>query len=143
MPPPWGILAILRPFSNLCLQGTYATPWGILAILRPYSNHCLQGSCATPWGILAILRPFSNLCLQGTYANPLGNTSHFQTFIKVPRSEATEVIIFLWKEAVVTWAENSKGLGADKLSWLGTILRLGQRWCKARWTARSLLRGNR
>ncbi len=40
-------------------------------------------------------------------------------------------------------AESSEGLEANKLTWLGTGLRLGQRRSKATWTARCLVRGNR
>ncbi len=47
------------------------------------------------------------------------------------------------KEVVSSSAEGSKEIGADKLSWLKTGLRLGQRWSEARWTARSLVRGNK
>ncbi len=40
-------------------------------------------------------------------------------------------------------AESNEGLEADSLSWLEAGPTLGQRRPKARWTARSLVRGNR
>ena len=36
-----------------------------------------------------------------------------------------------------------ESLGADRISWLGADVRLGQRRSKARWTAMSLVRANR
>ncbi len=40
-------------------------------------------------------------------------------------------------------AERTEGLEKDRLSWLEAGVRSGQRRSKARWTARSLVRGNR